>query len=398
MDEHGSSETRVDSKPPVCIIVLGMAGSGKTTFVNRLLTFLGSIQKSVYAINLDPAVHHVPYPINIDIRDTVKYKDVMKQYGFGPNGAIMTSLNFFASRFHKVISLINENAAKVSYVVLDTPGQIEVFTWSASGTIISESLGASFPTLVIYVMDTPRSHNPVTFMSNMLYACSVLYRMRLPFIVVLNKTDIIDCSFAIEWMRDFESFQEALAGHRSADCAAELEADGSSAYPGTSQYMMGLVNSMSLVLDEFYSGLRCCGVSSITGEGMEQLLLEVDRATVEYHETYAQWLRNRRKHAAKNDGNPNGEFIGDSNASGSVETGSANVPSLLGHRRFKNTKRMLIDLAGDCDDVDDDPLAELDGTEQRDDTDNEDVEDVIDEQFRRQCNMIAKATEPSPKE
>jgi len=27
-----------------------------------------------------------------------------------------------------------------SYVVFDTPGQIEVFTWSASGTIITEAL------------------------------------------------------------------------------------------------------------------------------------------------------------------------------------------------------------------------------------------------------------------
>lgn len=80
-------------------------------------------------------------PLNVlDIRDTVKFKEVMKQYGFGPNGAIMTSLNFFSSQFNKVVDLINKNAENVSYVVFDTPGQIEVFTWSASGTIISESL------------------------------------------------------------------------------------------------------------------------------------------------------------------------------------------------------------------------------------------------------------------
>lgn len=30
-------------------------------------------------MNLDPAVRTVPYPVNIDIRDTVKYKEVMKQ-------------------------------------------------------------------------------------------------------------------------------------------------------------------------------------------------------------------------------------------------------------------------------------------------------------------------------
>jgi len=36
-------------------------------------------------------------------------------------------------------------------------------------------------------MDTSRSMNPVTFMSNMLYACSILYKTKLPFIVVMNK-------------------------------------------------------------------------------------------------------------------------------------------------------------------------------------------------------------------
>ncbi|XP_042181270.1 GPN-loop GTPase QQT2 isoform X2 [Oncorhynchus tshawytscha] len=38
-------------------------------------------------------------------------------------------------------------------------------------------------------MDKSRSVNPVNFMSNMLYACRILYKTKLPFIVVMNKTD-----------------------------------------------------------------------------------------------------------------------------------------------------------------------------------------------------------------
>lgn len=34
---------------------------------------------------------------------------------------------------------------------------------------------SSFPCVVIYVMDTSRSVNPVTFMSNMLYACRYVW-------------------------------------------------------------------------------------------------------------------------------------------------------------------------------------------------------------------------------
>ena len=73
------------------------------------------------------------------------------------------------------------------FAVFDTPGQIEVFTWSASGAIITEALASSFATVVVYIIDTARSTSPVTFMSNMLYACSILYKTKLPFIVVLNK-------------------------------------------------------------------------------------------------------------------------------------------------------------------------------------------------------------------
>ena len=71
-------------------------------------------------------------------------------------------------------------------------------------------LAAQFPTIVVYLMDTVRSTNPVTFMSNMLYACSILYKTKLPFIVAMNKIDVVDNKYAVEWMEDFEIFQVKL--------------------------------------------------------------------------------------------------------------------------------------------------------------------------------------------
>jgi hypothetical protein len=111
---------------PVCVIVVGMAGSGKTTFLQRLTSHVYAKQmeerakvldaflsqgegadesapsgsdgptvpevegeakekelpqkREFYVVNLDPAVMHVPFPTNIDIRDNVNYKDVMKEY------------------------------------------------------------------------------------------------------------------------------------------------------------------------------------------------------------------------------------------------------------------------------------------------------------------------------
>lgn len=103
-------------------------------------------------------------------------------FNLGPNGSIMTSLNLFATRFDQVLDFIDKRSSEnefvflfviliSSVVLIDTPGQIEVFTWSASGSIITESLSSSLPTVLLYVVDTPRSSQPITFMSNMLYAC-----------------------------------------------------------------------------------------------------------------------------------------------------------------------------------------------------------------------------------
>lgn len=63
-----------------------------------------------YIVNLDPACRETPYPVNI--RDTINYKEVMKQYGLGPNGGIVTALNLFSTKFGKVVDILEANKAK----------------------------------------------------------------------------------------------------------------------------------------------------------------------------------------------------------------------------------------------------------------------------------------------
>lgn len=93
-----------------------MAGSGKTTLMQRLNAHLHMKKQPPYVINLDPAVAHIPFGTNIDIRDTVKYKEVMKQYSLGPNGGIMTSLNLFSTRFDQVLNLLEKRRDQLKYL------------------------------------------------------------------------------------------------------------------------------------------------------------------------------------------------------------------------------------------------------------------------------------------
>lgn len=208
----------------------------------------------------------LPYPANVDIRDTVKYKEVMKSYSLGPNGAIITSLNLFSTRFDQVMSIIDKRRNDFEYVIFDTPGQIEVFTWSASGTIITDTLGSSYPTVIVYVMDIVKSNNPITFMSNMLYACSILYKTKLPFLIAFNKIDVVDHSFAKEWMTDFEAFDAAIDAETS--------------------YMANLTRSLSLVLDKFYENICTVGVSAASGIGIAEFFDKIDGLKTDYYKSY----------------------------------------------------------------------------------------------------------------
>lgn len=92
MEDSANAESTDDQKKlPTCLIMLGMAGSGKTSFVQvivkqsfhkqflfhflsnllffsclkRLTTNLIAEKRHPYVINLDPACYDLPYPCNI---------------------------------------------------------------------------------------------------------------------------------------------------------------------------------------------------------------------------------------------------------------------------------------------------------------------------------------------
>lgn len=307
-----SSTSSAQQQSPVAIVCIGMAGSGKTTFMQRINAHLHqkhtqspSTCAPPYVLNLDPAVRSVPFESNIDIRDSVNYKEVMKQYNLGPNGGILTSLNLFATKVDQILGILEkrclsppaeqapssgaraEETQRPQHILLDTPGQIEVFVWSASGSILLSSLASTFPTVLAYVIDTPRTTaNTSTFMSNMLYAISILYKTKLPMILVFNKTDVKDESEAVEWMRDFEAFQAALRKEEESESGE-----------GGGGYMGSLLNSMSLVLEEFYNALSVVGVSSMTGDGVDNFFAAVEEKRQEFEKEYKPELEKRKKEA-----------------------------------------------------------------------------------------------------
>lgn len=257
------TKIQLNKKLTINLIVLGMAGSGKTTFVQKLEETIAIHQKESYIINLDPAVLNTLYEPNMDIRDTINYKDVMHTNKLGPNGAIITCLNLFATNVNKIVELL-EKKQDLDYIVIDTPGQLEVFSWSASGKLISDSFSLINPTIHIYVVDIPRCSNPNTFASNMLYAISIMYKMRSPLMLVFNKKDIENESKVFDWISDYETLQEAL--------------------DNDSEYISSFSRSLTLVLEEFYKTIQYVAVSSKTGDGFNELLNKCSEMLTNYLE------------------------------------------------------------------------------------------------------------------
>ena len=259
MSAHMSSE----EKKPTAVLLVGLAGSGKSTLAHALNAHTYEQKIPTYYVNLDPATADLNFSANVDIRDTVKYNEVMEQFKLGPNGAILTSLNLFATKFHEVIGLV-QNRKDLRFAFFDTPGQIEAFAWSASGGMITQELASSFPTVVVFVVDVPRCGHTPTFISTMLYACSILYRSGLPLVMALTKTDVKPVDEMISWMTDLNKFQEAI----------DKEDDSS--------YFGDFNRSTGAIFSELYETMPVVPISGLTGDGIEKLLEQIEKVASEH--------------------------------------------------------------------------------------------------------------------
>jgi hypothetical protein len=70
----------------------------------------------------------LPFEINIDIRDMVRYKDLMKRYGLGLNGGILTSLK-------GEDSFIGTKAVLLHHVLI--PYRVADFMLATNGSVIT---------------------------------------------------------------------------------------------------------------------------------------------------------------------------------------------------------------------------------------------------------------------
>lgn len=193
------------------IFVVGTAGSGKSLLTASLEKWLVESDLSVAVVNLDPGVESPPYSSDVDIREYVNYGEVMENFGLGPNGALVASLDMGVSSVDDLREEIVETES--NYVLVDCPGQMELFAYRNSGPLMVSGLRGDDPSLSLYLLDSNIARTASGYLSSMLLGLSINIRFGLPQLSILSKSDILmedEIEEIVQWGSELHLLEEAL--------------------------------------------------------------------------------------------------------------------------------------------------------------------------------------------
>ncbi len=170
------------------VLLVGTAGSGKSVLAGVLKERIELFGATAITVNLDPAVRVLPYEPNVDCRRYVSYEELLEQ-GLGPNGAMIASVDKLVFSIDEILNEVEEY--KADYVIIDTPGQMEVFAYRAGGQILARAFQGYGPTLTVFLIDALFFEDPLSIVSALSLSSSVALRFQLPQLNVASKADLL---------------------------------------------------------------------------------------------------------------------------------------------------------------------------------------------------------------
>ncbi|MGQ9588551.1 MAG: ATP/GTP-binding protein [Thermoplasmata archaeon] len=231
---------------------IGTAGSGKSTLTSAFQTWLSNEGYDAVTVNLDPGVDSLLYPPDVDVRDWIKLSEVMEQYGLGPNGAQVVAADMLALNIREISQVLD--GYDTDYVLIDTPGQMELFAFRQSSKVVIDELGRE-SSVMAFLFDPALARTPNGFVSSLMLAATTHFRLPVPMIPVLAKADVLseaDKERIESWSKDYYALFNALLDD-TADAQTQISVEFLQA------------------LETVGAGRTVMPVSADTGEGLEDI-------------------------------------------------------------------------------------------------------------------------------
>jgi GTPase SAR1 family protein len=238
--------------PAKHLYFVGTAGSGKSTLTNAFQLWLANQGYDAITVNLDPGADSLGYVPDVDVRDWIKLSEVMAEHGLGPNGAQVAAADMIALNIKEISQVVA--GFDTDYVLLDTPGQIELFTFRQSSKIVMDDLSED-RAMIAFLFDPALAKTPNGYVSSLMLAATVHFRMPVPMISILSKADTLSDAERENislWSKDYYALFSSLLDE-SIDAQTQVSVE--------------FLQALEIV----GAGRPVVPVSSDTGEGMEDI-------------------------------------------------------------------------------------------------------------------------------
>lgn len=171
------------------IFVTGTAGAGKSLLTSKLMQWYKDNNFYPISLNLDPGVISLPYEPDVDVRNYIDIGKIMSEHDLGPNGALIMAADMIATKLDEIQEEVyNLNP---DFVVADTPGQVELFIFRASGPYFVSNFQSDNKINIFTFDGILASSSPINFISIALMATSVRLRLNISQIDVMTKRDLV---------------------------------------------------------------------------------------------------------------------------------------------------------------------------------------------------------------
>jgi len=207
-------------------VVVGYAGSGKTTYVHAAASYLRALGRDVCVVNVDPAAEENSRKqqeetgeahartFDVDVRHLIRADDAAREHKLGPNGALIYAADYLCANSDWLVEKLRPFVARNCYFLFDCPGQLELFQSrdSLRGALEAVTKALSVRWCCLHLTDSHLCADGFKYVSALLCTLSAMLFFDAPHVCAISKCDLVDASMRREMDMPFRFYRGGARG------------------------------------------------------------------------------------------------------------------------------------------------------------------------------------------